>query len=256
KQLIHALVDPGRYVQVQQPEPTKNLVIGKSTSLRLELLGLNPMDLNPVLSQDTNYQIELFENKLSLYQKQDKHHVFVDFNSKQLNFRSQAHINAELVNKAVLGKKKQATTIMDCTAGFGKDSYLMSLTGSQIIAYESNPLMYALLKDGLNRANIDTISLRKKDALKEVKNTDCEVIYIDPMYPTNKKSAKNNKHMMFLQAFVGHQAEMAEQLFTQALLSKAKKIVIKRPVKAAYVLAKKPTSQIVGKAARFDIYAK
>lgn len=213
------------------------------------------MDLDLLLSGNTDYKIELYNNKLSLLHSKDKHHVFVDFNSKQLKFRSQAHLNAELVIKAVLGKSKQATQIMDCTAGFGKDSYLMSLTGSKIIAYESNVLMYALLKDGLNRSDINNIILRKKDALREVKTTDCQVIYIDPMYPATKKSAKNNKHMMFLQAFVGHQAQMAEELFTQAKQSNAKKIVIKRPVKASYVLDKKPTSQIIGKAARFDVYA-
>lgn len=231
-------------------------LIDKSVSLRLELLGLNPMDLDPLLFANPEYQIEIYERQLSLFHKKDKHHVYVDFNSKQLQYRSQAHLNAELVIKAVLGKKKQPTTIMDCTAGFGKDSYLMSLTGSQIIACENNPLMYALTKDGLNRADIDNISLRKIDALREIKTTDCQVIYIDPMYPATKKTAKNNKQMMFLQAFVGHQSEMAEELFIQAKQSDARKIVIKRPVKAAYVLDKKPTSQIIGKAARFDVYAK
>jgi 16S rRNA (guanine1516-N2)-methyltransferase len=219
-------------------------------------LGLNPLDLDPFLIANPEYQIELYERKLSLLHIKDKHHVFVDFDSKNLKFRSQAHLNAELIIKAVLGKKKQPTTIMDCTAGFGKDSYLMSLTGSKITAYESNPVMYALLKDGLNRFNIENISLRKKDALREVKSTDCEVVYIDPMYPATKKSAKNNKHMMFLQAFVGHQADMADDLFTQALLSQCSKVVIKRPTKAAFVLDKKPTFQIIGKAARFDVYAK
>lgn len=231
-------------------------MINQAISLRLELLGLNPLDLYPFLSANPAYQIELYENKLSLLHRTDKHHVFVDFNSKQLKFRSQAHLNAELVIKAILGKKKQATSVMDCTAGFGKDSYLLSLTGCQITAYESNPLMIALLKDGLNRADIDNISLREKDALREIKTTLCQVIYIDPMYPGTKKTAKNNKHMMFLQTFVGHQTEMAEELFTQALLSKAKKIVIKRPVKTGFVLDRKPTSQIIGKAARFDIYAR
>jgi len=230
-------------------------VISQAVTLRLELLGLNPLDLVPILSSDPNYRIELYDNMLSVYNQQDKHHVFVDFDSKQLQFRSQSHLNAELIIKAVLGKKKQATSILDCTAGFGKDSYIMSLTGSQISAYESNPLMFALLKDGLNRCNIENITLYKKDALNFIKTSPCEVIYIDPMYPATKKSAKNNKQMALLQSFVGHQTQMTEDLFTQARGSNAKKIVIKRPVKAPYVNNTKPTSQIIGKAARFDVYA-
>ncbi|MFK8010688.1 MAG: class I SAM-dependent methyltransferase [Marinicellaceae bacterium] len=231
-------------------------MLNKSVSLRLELLGLNPLDLNPFLYSSPQYQIELYERKLSMFHKKDNHHVFVDFKSKQLQFRSQAHLNAELIIKAVLGKKKQPTSIMDCTAGFGKDSYLLSLTGSQITAFESNPVMYALLKDGLNRSNIENIFLRKKDAMREIKLTDCDVIYIDPMYPATKKSAKNNKNMMFLQAIVGHQADMAEELFNQGMISNASKMVIKRPVKASFVTNKKPTFQIIGKAARFDVYVK
>jgi len=231
-------------------------VLNPSVRLRIELLGLNPLDLDPFLSANPEYKLELHERKLSILHLKDKHHVYVDFNSKQLKFRSQAHLNAELIIKAVLGKKKQPKLIMDCTAGFGKDSYIMSLTGSKIVAYESNPVMFALLKDGLNRSVIENISLRKRDALREIRTTDCEVIYIDPMYPATKKSAKNNKYMMFLQSFVGHQAEMADNLFTQALQSQTQKIVIKRPVKASYVMNKKPTYQVIGKAARFDVYYK
>lgn len=230
-------------------------MLSQAVKLRIELLGLNPLDLDPILLANQNYQIELHEQKLSVLNKKDKHHVFVDFLSKQLQFRSQAHLNAELVIKAVLGKKKHPKTIMDCTAGFGKDAYLMSLTGSQITAYENNSLMCALLKDGLNRARIENITLHKKDALQNIIKTTCEVIYIDPMYPATKKSAKNNKQMSFLQSFVGHQQQVAENLYEQAKLSKAKKIVIKRPVKADYVCGKKPTSQVIGKAARFDVYA-
>jgi len=230
-------------------------VISQAVTLRLELLGLNPLDLVPILSQHKHYKIEIYNNMLSVYNQQDKHHVFVDFNSKQLQFRSHSHLNAELIIKAVLGKKKQATSILDCTAGFGKDSYLMSLTGSQISAYESNPLMFALLSDGLNRSSINNITLYKKDALNFIKTSPCEVIYIDPMYPATKKSAKNNKQMALLQCFVGHQSKMAEELFIQARNSQAKKIVIKRPVKATYVNNIKPTSQVIGKAARFDVYA-
>ena len=81
-------------------------MLSSSISLRLELLGLNPMDLDPFLSANPDYQIELYERMLSVFHLNDKHHVFVDFDSKQLKFRSQFHLNAELIIKAVLGKKK------------------------------------------------------------------------------------------------------------------------------------------------------
>lgn len=221
---------------------------------RLELLGINLNDLSPVLSKDPNYHLKIVEDKLSLQHTIEKYVVSVDFHSKKLKYRSQSHINAELVNKAVLGKKKQPTTILDCTAGFGKDAYLMSLTGSLITACESNTLMYALLKDGLNRTAINNITLHNKNALDEITKGQYRVIYADPMYPHSKKTAKNNKDMRFLQSFVGHQELMAEALFEKSMESTAQKLVIKRTVKADYVLGKKPTSQINGKAVRFDIY--
>ena len=227
---------------------------------RLEQLGIDYDDLYPVLVSDPNYCIEIKKNQLGLYNQKDKHFVSVDFYSKQLLYRSQSHLFAELVVKAVLGRQKQPLKIMDCTAGFGKDSYLMALTGSTIQAYESNPLMFTLLKDGLIRANeipeINNIELHHGNALDSIENSAVEVVYIDPMYPATKKSAKNNKQMSFLQSFVGHQSQMAEKLLAKALDSNAKKIVLKRPPKAAFVNDLKPTSQILGKAARFDIYAK
>lgn len=218
-------------------------------------MGLNQADLNPILCKNPDYQLEIFANKLSLLQIIDQHHVFVDFQSRALQFRSTAHLNAELLIKAVLGKKKQALKIIDVTAGFGKDSYLLALTGSEITAYESNPLMFALLKDGLHRTEVTNISLHQKNSLAAMPSANCDVIYLDPMYPATKKSAKHNKHMMFLQTCVGQQKAMDEDLFNQALQSNTKKIVIKRPIKAKFVLNKQPTSQITGKTIRFDIYA-
>ncbi len=222
---------------------------------RLQQLGSSAFELNPVLAQNPQYCLTLQQDKLSIFHKTDKHYINVDFASKHLSYRSQAHLQAELIVKAVLGKKKQALKILDCTAGFGKDAYILSLTGSSIIAFESHALMFLLLKDGLQRAKIDTINLQNKNALKAIKNTVCDVVYIDPMYPASKKTAKNNKFMTFLQAFIGHQDTMALKLFEQARLSAAKKIVIKRPIKANFVNDSKPSSQIIGKAVRFDIYA-
>lgn len=226
---------------------------------RLEKLGIDYEDLYPVLVLDPHYSLAIKNDQLGLANTKDKHFVSVDLFSKQLQYRSNSHLFAELVVKAVLGRNKKPLKILDCTTGFGKDSYLMALTGSKIHAYESNILMYALLKDGLDRASsipeINNIELSHGDSIKIINDCDCDVIYIDPMYPATKKSAKNNKQMSFLQSFVGHQDEMAEKLLDESLNSQAKKVVIKRPPKSQFVNNIKPSSQILGKAARFDVYA-
>ncbi len=227
---------------------------------RLQKLGIDYDDLYPVLVSDLNYSLLIKEDQLCLLNSVEKHIVSVDFFSKQLQYRSNSHLFAELVVKAVLGRQKKPLKILDCTAGFGKDCYLMALTGSKVQAYESNLLMYALLKDGLARADkipeIQNIQLINGNALDGIDSCQVDVIYIDPMYPATKKSAKNNKQMSLLQSFVGHQSEMAEKLLAKAFNSNAKKIVLKRPPKAPFVNDLKPSSQILGKAARFDVYAK
>ncbi len=225
---------------------------------RLDILGIDYDDLYSVLVLDPNFSLTIINDHLGLQNNTENHFVSVDFYNKQIQYRSSSHIFAELVVKAVLGRYKKPLKIMDCTAGFGKDSFLMALTGSKIQAYESNLLMYALLKDGLLRAKdipeINNIKLEFGDSLNEIENSNCDVIYIDPMYPESKKTAKNNKQMSFLQSFVSHQGEMPGELLNKAINSSANKVVIKRPPKADFVNHLKPTSQILGKAARFDVY--
>ena len=228
--------------------------------LRLNQLDVSYNDLHPFFLDQSCFSLEIQDSKLGVYNSQDKCFICVDFNSKQLTYRSNKHLFAELLIKAVMGRAKKPLRILDATAGFGKDSYLLSLAGNQVHAYESNPIMHALLKDGLRRiSNAETstyIQLLHKNSKKELIITECDVIYLDPMYPDSKKSAKNNKEMSFLQDFVGHQNQEAEKLLGQALKSQAKKVILKRPLKAPFCLNKKPTSQIKGKAVRFDIYVR
>jgi 16S rRNA (guanine1516-N2)-methyltransferase len=235
-------------------------LVAEDIKARLLQLGLNPKDLDPILHQHPQYQLQLHENKLSVFFNESKkklqYYVFVDFNSAKMQYRSQAHINAEKLVKAVIGKNKTSLKVLDATAGFGKDCYLLALAGCEVNACESNLLMFALLKDGFLRANIKAINLTHDDSQTVIDEGEYDVIYLDPMYPQSGKSAKNNKDMTFLQDIVGHQPEMAEILLEKSLKSKIRKIVVKRPVKSEFVLGKKPTSQIISKAVRFDIYAR
>ena len=242
------------------PNADKIRLVAEGIKARLLQLGLNQADLDQILHQHPQYQLQLYENKLAVFFNEShrklQYHVFVDFHSAKMQYRSGAHINAEKLVKAVVGKSKTSLKVLDATAGFGKDSYLLALAGCQITACESNPLMFALLKDGFLRGEIETIDLKHDNSQTVIDEGEYDVIYLDPMYPQSGKSAKNNKDMAFLQDIVGHQPEMAEILLEKSLKSKTKKIVVKRPVKSEFVLGKKPTSQIISKAVRFDIYAR
>lgn len=233
--------------------------LNKELSQKLKELGVSFEDLHPFFLHHKNHSLQIKNQCLGVFNSVEKCFVCVDFQSKKLRFRSQSHLFAELIIKAVMGRAKKPLKVLDATTGFGKDSYLLALAGNQVHAYESNPIMHVLLKDGVQRITdteiANRIYLQNKNSKHDLGNTDCDVIYLDPMYPESKKSAKNSKEMSFLQDFVGHQTQQAEELLTQALQSKTKKIVLKRPLKASFCLNKKPTSQIKGKAVRFDVYA-
>ncbi|HSB96505.1 MAG TPA: class I SAM-dependent methyltransferase, partial [Spongiibacteraceae bacterium] len=59
---------------------------------------------------------------------------------------------AELIVKAVRGRSKQALSILDATAGLGRDSFVLASRGFDVVAIERDPIVAALLADGLARA--------------------------------------------------------------------------------------------------------
>ena len=83
-------------------------------------------------------------------------------------------------------------------------------------------------------------------------NHDYDCIYLDPMFPNHKSGAKPAKEMQILQALTGN-LEM-ESCFEQALGRARKRVVIKRPAKAANFNDVKPDLVYREKTVRFDVY--
>jgi 16S rRNA (guanine1516-N2)-methyltransferase len=50
---------------------------------------------------------------------------------------------------------QRVRTIIDATAGLGHDTFLLACCGFEVTALERNPVVYALLRDGLRRAELD-----------------------------------------------------------------------------------------------------
>jgi len=86
------------------------------------------------------------------------------------------------------------------------------------------------------------------------KDSQPDVIYLDPMFPSRSKTAQVKKEMQFFHDIVGPDTD-SEELLLKALSCAKKRIVVKRPRLAEKLLDNiKPDFEIIGKSTRYDIY--
>jgi len=81
-----------------------------------------------------------------------------------------------------------------------------------------------------------------------------DVVYIDPMFPSRKKSAKVKKEMQAFHEIVGSDSD-ADDLLAIALAAAQYRVVVKRPAGAGFLAGTKPSYSLKGKSTRYDIYA-
>lgn len=162
-------------------------------------------------------------------------------------------------------------TILDVTAGLGKDAFVLASLGAQVTLIERSPILAVLLKDGMERASHDPeigtiinnhMKLIEADAIDWINqittDNQPDVVYMDPMYPHRNKSALVKKEMRYLREIVGDD-EDANQLLHAALSCAKRRVVVKRP-RTAPVLSiptlnqRKPDTTVESKNTRYDIY--
>ncbi len=170
-------------------------------------------------------------------------------------------LGQELLVKAAKVKGVEAPTAVDCTAGFGEDSYLLAAAGFTVTLFEKDPVIAALLADALERAEKDEalapiaarMSLFPGDSIAGLAELGFspDVVYLDPMFPARTKSAAVKKKFQLLHHLEAPCAD-EEELLAAALAVRPRKVVIKRPVKGALLAGVKPSYQVAGKAVRYD----
>ncbi|WP_119343816.1 class I SAM-dependent methyltransferase [Facilibium subflavum] len=214
---------------------------------------------------DNGFFLGFKDDKLTLFLANSPLSLNVDFTSQDIQQRINPQTAKPGIIKAVEGKKKKALHILDMTAGLGTDSFTLAARGHTVISIEENPYVFCLLKDGLFRANknpqlthiAEKITIVNQNAIIHTKEmtTTFDIIYLDPMFPSRKKSAKVKKNMQLLHQLVQTSPDNDTMLFEQAKKLPHAKIIVKRPRHSDFLGQKTPTSQIIGKANRFDIYA-
>jgi 16S rRNA (guanine1516-N2)-methyltransferase len=201
--------------------------------------------------------------------------------------------NGQAIAKAVGVSGKFAPQVLDLTAGLGGDGFVLASLGCNVCMLERNPIVHSLLADGLSRgieaarqeleqgvdelsSVINRVSLLEGNAANYLSDlvsriTQLEpqaqvqeeqdiavwrpdVVYVDPMFPLRKKSAKVKKQMQAFHAIVGTDPD-ADQLLANALTVAKYRVVVKRPAGAGFLAETKPNYSLEGKSTRYDIYA-
>lgn len=189
----------------------------------------------------------------------------VDFSGGAMGYRQRAGFRRdELLPRAAGIKGSLLPNVLDATAGLGRDAFMLASLGSEVTLCERNPVVHALLEDGLRRAAgqaelapvIARMHLLDTDAasyLASVQGGGHDVIVLDPMFPERSKSALVKKPMRLFHGLVGADAD-ADRLLELALKSARKRVVVKRPLHAPALGGIEPSFSYKGKAVRFDVY--
>ena len=228
------------------------------------------------LFRDTDGRLTLTDGKLSLCAdfSDSIRRIKPDNLSRELLVRA-AKLKSKSKSKSGGGSSNSTATTrplaIDATAGFGEDSILLAAAGFEVVMYEYDAVIAALLEDALRRASeSDNDKLRAAVSHMKLINADSieamqhlqekvdehlqkrpDVILLDPMFPAREKSALIKKKFQLLQRLEQPCTDEAA-LLNAALSAHPHKIVIKRPLKGACLAAHKPDYSIKGKAIRYD----
>ena len=187
--------------------------------------------------------------------------LIIDFLDKSLQYRiKEATVKKEALARAMGLKANHSPSILDATAGLGRDSFLLASLGFKVNMLERSPIIHALLKNGMARAAtlpaLQNMQLTHADTITWLKN--CEekpdIIYLDPMFPERKKTALPKQNMLIFHDIVGEDLD-AERLLAEAMTCATKRVVVKRPRLATKISANfAPSFSITGSSNRFDVY--
>ena len=160
-------------------------------------------------------------------------------------------------------KKDHIPSIVDATAGLGRDAFLLASAGATVTLIERSAEVHALLKDALARASAESpelaevvarMTLVHGDAKDELPDLKPDVVIVDPMHPARRNTALVKKEMRQLSAIVGAD-EDADELMRIALASARDRVVLKWPLRARPLLATpKPSHQFAGKTVRYEVF--
>jgi len=154
-------------------------------------------------------------------------------------------------------------SVIDATAGLGRDAFLLAGLGAQVTLIERSAPVYAALVEGLARARssgpqaaavAERMTLLHGDSRVLLAEVTADVVLVDPMHPPRGNTALVKQDMRILRELVGSDPDALE-LMQAALRCARKRVVLKWPLRAALMPGLGPPShQISGKTTRYDVF--
>lgn len=169
----------------------------------------------------------------------------------------------QMIAKAVGLNQGVTPSVLDATAGLGRDAWVLASLGCVVHMLERSPVIVELLRVAMEEAGQSELAdiaarltLTGGDALvwmAQQTQPCADVVYLDPMYPHRDKSAAVKKEMRLFQALLGADGD-ASALLDLARGCARHRVVVKRPAKGETLSARRPDYQLSGKSCRYDIY--
>lgn len=212
------------------------------------------------------YWLALGDTRLELVTAHGHGAVYADFvEGAARHRREHGGGSGQPVARAIGIKGGNRPSVVDATAGLGRDAFVLATLGCEVTLLERSPVAAALLDDALSRAAADpaTAAIAARMRLVHADAADWlaaldpavrpDVVYLDPMFPDTGKSAAAKKDMQAFQVVIGDDTD-AGKLVTAARGAAKKRVVVKRPRLGVLLGNDKPSTQLVGKSTRFDLY--
>ncbi len=255
------------------PSPSSIAVIAQASGVANVSAGFASMLALPLISSlDDKSRFELVleigKKGLSLVPTDRKHGggIRVDFVAGPTAYRRLTTGSTRQPLAKAVGLRQGRPSVIDATAGLGRDAFQLACLGCRVRAVERSPILAAMLDDALARASravdpklteivkrITVISGDSKTVLSSLAAKDRpEVVYLDPMYTPRASSALAKKEMRILRMLVGGDEDSGE-LLRIARSTATKRVVVKRHLRAP-PLAKDVTMTYPGRTVRYDVY--
>lgn len=207
------------------------------------------LNSNPYYKKIENLELNIVNNKIELinYNYKKKVKISVDF------------INKENEDFKKIFKKK-GTKILDCTAGFGRDGFILARYGFSVTMIEKNPITILLLRNGIRKLTQkfkinERLKLLYGDSYEYLRlsNELYDYIYIDFMFNKFKNSSLSSKNDEALK-LITNDRENRVRLLDIAKNKCKYRVVVKNHKHLPSIDNINPDYQVKTKLLRYDIF--